>query len=86
MSPTRTSIHAPMASRFGPGWRSVTASQLPIGAGCAASPGAHVPPELHRGAVVHLDQVEHAVEVEVGQGGAAARGEAQDAGGLGALR
>ena len=44
-----------------------------------------VPPQLDRIAVVDLDEIEQPVEVEVCQRGAAALGEAQDAGGVGPL-
>ena len=36
-SPTRTSTHAPIASTFGAGWLSRTASQSPIAAGCVGA-------------------------------------------------
>ena len=44
-SPTLTSSQAPIASRFGPGWRSRSASQWPSGPGCGAVAGADVPPD-----------------------------------------
>ena len=54
--------------------RAARASQSPIGAGVAGVARPDVPPEPHGLAVVDLDQVEQAVEIEVGQRGAAALG------------
>ena len=87
VSPTLTSIQAPIASRFGPGW--VSRSAEPV---ARPAPDAAAPPstptfrQTRTGVVVEdLDEVGQAVEVEVGQGRTAAARVVEDAGRLGDL-
>ena len=84
-SPTRTSTHAPTASTLGAGWRSRTATQLPIAAGASASPAPTLRHTDDRLDAVDDDEIEQPVEVEVDESGAAGPVVADDAGVLGAL-
>ena len=88
VSSRRWTVRSPTAPRptrrsrrgSAPAGRAAAPSQLPIGAGASAVAGADVPPQLRRRrAVVDLDEVEQPVEVEVGQRGAAAAVEVDDA-------
>ena len=68
-SPTRTSIQAPMASRFGAGLRELhRRASGPSAPGAAASPAPTLRQSLTFSRRVDLDEVEQAVEVEVDQG------------------
>ena len=77
--PTRTSSQPPIASRFGlPDRRTRTCEPVAHRRRAPrAVPRADVPPDPDRRAVVDLDEVEQAVEVEVGERRAAAPVEAR---------
>ena len=85
-SPTLTSTHAPIASRFGAG--SVQPQRRASGPS-APAPRPCRPPTFRHSLTfsrrVDLDEVQQPVQVEVGERGAAAAREADDAGLLGAL-
>ena len=64
LSPVRTSTHAPIASGLGPGCSSQARPNGPWAPVCGLA-GAHVPPQAHVPSTVDLDEIEHAVEVQI---------------------